>query len=382
MDKQPPFEGWDEGLGPYTPVIKNYKDGSPALYARGGADDGYAIFASILSIQTLKNQNIPHGKIIIIIEGSEESGSPDLMFYIENLKPRIGQPNFVICLDSGAGDYEHLWLTTSLRGIVIGTLTVSLLNEGVHSGAGSGIVADSFRVARMLLSRLEDENTGIIKLDALNVDIPQQRLDQTAATAQVLGSGVWTSLPRTHSEIQPTRNDVVEVILNKTWRPTLTVTGAGGLPQIEKAGNVLRPVTQLKISIRLPPTVDVELAKKAVKDLLESNPPYGAKVTVDMGHAGAGWAAPDVAPWLETALEDASKTYFGSSCLYQGEGGSIPFMGQLGAAFPKAQFAIMGLLGPNSNAHGPNEFLHIPYGKKLTMCVSELIARHAQVADN
>ena len=377
-DKQPPFEGWDEGLGPYTPVIRDYH-GSPALYGRGGADDGYAIYASIAAIQALKRQNVPHSRIVIIIEGSEESGSPDLMFYVENLKPRIGQPNFIICLDSGAGDYDHLWLTTSLRGIAIGTLTVSLLSEGVHSGAGSGIVADSFRVARMLLSRLEDENTGEIKLDALNVDIPQQRIDQTRVTAEVLGPRC-VAVPK-HDTVIPNSDDHVEILLNKTWRPTLTVTGAGGLPPIAKAGNVLRPVTQLKISVRLPPTLDVEVAKQAIKDLLESNPPYGARVTCDMGHAGSGWAAPDIADWLNDALQSSSKTYFGRQCLFQGEGGSIPFMGQLGAAFPKAQFAIMGLLGPNSNAHGPNEFLHIPYGKKLTMCVSELLAKHAAVPD-
>lgn len=381
MDKQPPFTGWDEGLGPYTPVIKNYKDGHPVLYGRGGADDGYAIFASITAIQALKRQNVPHGKIIVVIEASEESGSPDLMFYVDNLRDRIGQPNFVICLDSGAGNYEQLWLTTSLRGIVLGTLTVSLLNEGVHSGAGSGLVADSFRVARMLLSRLEDENTGEIKLAALNVDIPEQRIQQTRATAEVLGAGVFKGLPRTAESVQPIVDDVTELLLNKTWRPTLVITGASGLPAVEKAGNVLRPVTSLKISVRAPPTVDVEVAKKAVKELLESNPPYGAKVTCDMGHAGAGWAAPDIQDWVNNALQDASNAYFGKPCLFQGEGGSIPFMAQLGHAYPKAQFAIMGLLGPSSNAHGPNEFLHITYGKNLTMCVCELLAQHAVVAD-
>jgi acetylornithine deacetylase/succinyl-diaminopimelate desuccinylase-like protein len=380
MDKQPPFTGWDEGLDPYKPVIKNYKDGSPALYGRGGADDGYAIFASITAIQALKKQNIPHGRIIVVIEASEESGSPDLMFYIDRLKDRIGHPNFIICLDSGAGDYEHLWLTTSLRGIVIGTLTVSLLKEGVHSGSGSGVVADSFRVARMLLSRLEDEQTGEIKLDALKVDIPEQRIQQTRATAQALGQLCFTEMP-VHNGVAPVVNDMTELLLNKTWKPTLVVTGAAGIPPIEKGGNVLRPFTTLKLSIRLPPTLDVEKAKAAVKELLESNPPYGAQVTCTMGHAGSGWAAPDIKEWVNKALQEASHLYFGKECLFQGEGGSIPFMGQLGRAYPKAQFAIMGLLGPNSNAHGPNEFLHIPYGKKLTMCVSELLAQHADVVD-
>jgi len=361
-------------------VIKNYKDGSPALYGRGGADDGYAIFASITAIQALKKQNIPHGRIIVVIEASEESGSPDLMFYIDRLKDRIGHPNFIICLDSGAGDYEHLWLTTSLRGIVIGTLTVSLLKEGVHSGSGSGVVADSFRVARMLLSRLEDEQTGEIKLDALKVDIPEQRIQQTRATAQALGQLCFTEMP-VHNGVAPVVNDMTELLLNKTWKPTLVVTGAAGIPPIEKGGNVLRPFTTLKLSIRLPPTLDVEKAKAAVKELLESNPPYGAQVTCTMGHAGSGWAAPDIKEWVNKALQEASHLYFGKECLFQGEGGSIPFMGQLGRAYPKAQFAIMGLLGPNSNAHGPNEFLHIPYGKKLTMCVSELLAQHADVVD-
>ncbi len=370
LDKQPPMEPWAAGLGPWTPVIRDGK-----LYGRGASDDGYAAFASVTALAALANGSIPHARCVVIIEAAEESGSPDLPFYIEALKARIGTPSLVVCLDSGCGDYERLWSTTSLRGMVAGNLTVELLKEGVHSGDGSGVVASSFRVIRSLLSRLEDETTGHIKPSAFHGTIPEERRRQAGAVAEVLGDAVWNKMPLLPGA-RPMTTDRVEVVLNRTWLPMLSITGQAGMPPLESAGNVLRPMTALKLSLRLPPNVAAEPASAALKRLLEADPPYGARVSFVPEKAGSGWDAPPLAPWLEASTEAASLATFGKSACYFGEGGSIPFMGMLGQRFPKAQFLITGVLGPQSNAHGPNEFLEIKTAKRLTSCVARILADH------
>jgi acetylornithine deacetylase/succinyl-diaminopimelate desuccinylase-like protein len=372
LDKQPEFEGWQKGLGPWEPVMKGDR-----LYGRGGADDGYAAFASLTAIEALKQQKLEHARCVVLIEACEESGSYDLPYYIDALEKRIGDVSLVICLDSGCGNYDQLWSTTSLRGIAAGSLTVEVLKEGVHSGSGSGIVPSSFRVLRALLSRLEDEKTGKILPKEFHVDIPAQRITQAKATAQAMGDMVWKEFPWAGGT-KPMASDNSELLLNRTWRPTLSITGASGLPDPKDAGNVLRPRTTVKVSVRIPPTGDAEKATKALKTLFETDPPYGAKVHFETEGASAGWNAPELAPWLQDSVSRASKTYFGKDAVYMGEGGSIPFMGMLGKKFPKAQFLITGVLGPQSNAHGPNEFLHIPTGKKLTSCVAQVIHEHSK----
>ena len=372
LDKQPEMTGWSEGLGPWTPVLKGDK-----LYGRGGADDGYAIFGSVAALLALQEQNIPHARCVILIEACEESGSYDLPHYVDHLAPRIGNPSLVVCLDSGCGNYDQLWLTTSLRGMTGGELTVQVLEEGVHSGDASGVVPSSFRILRELLSRLEDPATGHIKPKELYADIPQQRIEQAKAAAGVLGKAVYEKFPFVDG-MHPATEDLTELVLNRTWRPQLAVTGAEGLPPLESAGNVLRPKTSVKLSLRVPPTLDGAKAGELVKQLLERGPPYGAKVTFKLEKDGSGWNAPQLSPWLEQAVADASQHYFGAPAAYMGEGGSIPFMGMLGAKFPQAQFLITGVLGPHSNAHGPNEFLHIPTGKKVSMVVADVVARHFQ----
>ncbi len=371
LDKQPEFEGWNDDLGPWEPVIKEGK-----LYGRGGADDGYAIFGSLTAIRALQEQGIPHARCVVVIEACEESGSYDLPYYIDTLAERIGHPSLVICLDAECGNYDQLWCTTSLRGNLVGTLKAQVLTEGAHSGSASGITASSFRVIRQLLDRVEDPLTGETRLASLEAVIPDQRLKQAQAAAAVLGDMVYRKLPFAGGT-QPINGDVVELLLNNTWRSTLSVTGAGGLPALGQAGNTLRPYTALKLSFRLPPTGDADLAATAVKEVLESDPPYGAEVSFDIESAMGGWHAPEVAPWLERSMQKASNDFFGAAAMYMGTGGSIPFMGMLGRRFPGVQFLITGLLGPNSNAHGPNEFLHIDTGKKLTMCVARVLADHA-----
>ncbi len=370
LDKQPEMAGWHPELDPWKPVLKGDK-----LYGRGGADDGYAAFASLAALKLLREQQIPHARCVILIETCEESGSYDLPFYIDALSERIGKPSLVVCLDSGCGNYDQLWCTTSLRGLASGVLQAQILTEGVHSGDASGIVPSTFRILRLLLERLEDSATGQILPQAFHAPIPQERLQQARAAAEVLGDSVHAKFPFI-GDAGPVDGELDQLILNRTWRPALSVTGADGLPPLANAGNVLRPQTALKLSLRLPPTVDGEVATRELKGLLEADPPYGAIVEFVPDQAATGWNAPALAPWLEEAMERASQTWFGGSAMYMGEGGSIPFMGMLGEKFPAAQFMITGVLGPNSNAHGPNEFLHIPTAKKLTGCVAEVIAAH------
>jgi acetylornithine deacetylase/succinyl-diaminopimelate desuccinylase-like protein len=316
---------------------------------------------------------------VILIEACEESGSFDLPAYIDHLAPRIGTPSLVVCLDSGCGNYDQLWCTTSLRGLVIGTLEVSLLTEGVHSGDGSGVIASTFRVARTLIDRLEDATTGAIKPVELAVTIPKERVLQAARAAEVLGDDIYTKFPLQPGVVPVTR-DPAELILNRTWRPALSVVGADGLPAIADAGNVLRPRTALKLSLRIPPRLDAKVAEALVEGLLTKDPPYGAKVSWKRGGANHGWDSPPLAPWLDAAIERGSKRHFGRPPALMGEGGSIPFMNMLGLKFPNAQFLITGVLGPGSNAHGPNEFLDLPTARKLTLVVADVLAEHAQQA--
>jgi acetylornithine deacetylase/succinyl-diaminopimelate desuccinylase-like protein len=373
LDKQPEMTGWDEGLGPWEPVIRGDR-----LYGRGGADDGYAIFGSLAAIQALQQQDVPHARCVVLIEACEESGSGDLPAYVDHLADRIGKPSLVVCLDSGCGNYEQLWCTTSLRGLAGGNLTVKVLEEGVHSGDASGIVPSSFRLLRQLLSRIEDSGSGRILIDSLHVDVPADRLAQAGKVAEVLGEEVYDKFPLLPgmTPMFDDRHDLSELVLNRTWRPALSITGVDGIPPLASAGNVLRPYTAVKLSLRLPPTLDGNRARDTHKDVLERDPPNGAQVTLDLEKASSGWNAPASAPWLERAIDTASNEFFGKPAIYMGEGGTIPFMGMLGEKFPAAQFMITGVLGPHSNAHGPNEFLHIPMGKRVTACVARVIAEH------
>ncbi|MBS0383884.1 MAG: M20/M25/M40 family metallo-hydrolase [Proteobacteria bacterium] len=370
LDKQPEMTGWAEGKGPWIPVLEGDK-----LYGRGGADDGYAMFGALAALLALKDQGLPHARAVIVIEASEESGSPDLPHYVEALADRIGSPSLVVCLDSGCGDYERLWLTTSLRGLVGGTLRVDVLSEGVHSGDASGVVPSSFRILRQLLARLENVETGEVIVKQLHGDIPAGRIAQAKAAAQALGDQVYAKFPFVKG-MNPANDDLVELVLNRTWRPALSVVGLDGAPQPANAGNVLRPFTAAKLSMRLPPTVDAEQAARRMSKILTDDPPYGARVSFQVEEPGTGWNAPETAPWLASALEDASHASWGQPMAMMGEGGSIPFMAMLGAKFPQAQFVVTGVLGPNSNAHGPNEFLHLPTGKRVTETVARVLAAH------
>jgi acetylornithine deacetylase/succinyl-diaminopimelate desuccinylase-like protein len=370
LDKQPEFTGWLPGLGPWEPVIRDGK-----LYGRGGADDGYAVFSSLTAIAALKAQGIPLARCVLMIEASEESGSIHLPAHLDALGERIGEPSLLICLDAECGNYDQLWSTTSLRGNLVGQLTVRVLTEGAHSGLASGIAPAPFRIIQLLLERLEDSATGNFRLAELHADIPKDRRAQIAAAATVLGPRILDKIPFIDGA-QPLSADPEQLLINNTWQPTLAITGADGLPPTRNAGNVLLPEIALKISLRLPPTVDPVSAGRIVRTVLERDPPYGAQVTFNPESSTGGWNASAFAPWFEQSMQRASKHVFGRDPVYFGGGGSIPFLRMLGERFAHTQFFVTGVLGPHSNAHGPNEFLHIDYATRLTECVSLVLADH------
>ena len=370
LDKQPEMTGWADGFGPWTPRLEGDK-----LYGRGGADDGYAMFSALSALLALREQGVPHARCVILIEACEESGSYDLPAYVDHLAARLGSPSLVVCLDSGCGNYDQLWLTTSLRGLVSGTLKARVLTEGVHSGHASGVVPSSFRIMRQLVSRLEDEATGAVRPAEFYSQIPADRVTQARRAAAALGDAVYTEYPFAPG-VSPMGDDLTELVLNRTWRPQLAVTGIAGLPSPGDAGNVLLPFTEAKLSLRLPPTVDAEGAGARLCTLLEKDPPYGAQVELSLESSASGWNAPALASWLEQSLARASEAAFGAPPAYMGEGGSIPFMAMLGEKFPQAQFVVTGVLGPHSNAHGPNEFLHIPTGQRVTAVIAQILADH------
>jgi acetylornithine deacetylase/succinyl-diaminopimelate desuccinylase-like protein len=332
----------------------------------------------------LDAQGVARPRCVGVIETCEESGSYDLPAYLDTLAPRMGNVQLVIALDSGCGNYDQLWATTSLRGLVNGTLTVKVLNEGVHSGDAGGIVPSSFRVARALLDRVDDARTGTVGAPAFQCEIPPARTIQARQAAEILGDALWQRFPWASCAsgqgelVQPPTRDKVELILNRTWRASLSVIGADGLPPTASAGNVLRPETVLKLSLRIPPAVDGATATRALKQILESDPPHNADVRFDADTGATGWNAPEFAPWLAESLNEASLACYGKPTAYMGEGGTIPFMGMLGAKFPAAQILVTGVLGPKSNAHGPNEFLHVPYAKRLCAVIALTMAACAR----
>lgn len=375
LDKQPESTGWDANKGPWTPVIENDR-----LYGRGAADDGYAMFASLWAVRLLHDAGLPYPTCRLIIETAEESGSPDLPACLNHLGERLGNPGLVVCLDSGCANYEQLWVTTSLRGMLSGDLTVNVLDAGVHSGDASGVVPSSFRIARALLDRIEDTATGEITLPALQATIPEERQQQAETAAAVIGDELAGKFPFTGATHALTQ-DPATLILNRTWRPWLEIIGAAGLPPSGEAGNVLRPDTTLRLSMRLPPTVSSHTAARAMADALTAEPPYNATVSFTSGGGADGWDAPAFSGWLGNSLERASQNWFGKPAVFMGEGGSIPLMNLLAGKFPAAKFLVTGVLGPGSNAHGPNEFLHLPMARRLTAVVAEALQAQATTTE-
>jgi acetylornithine deacetylase/succinyl-diaminopimelate desuccinylase-like protein len=371
LDKQPPVGGWADGLGPWTPVIRDGR-----LYGRGAADDGYSGYAAIAAIEGVRAAGGSHARSVVLLETSEESGSPDLAPYLVHLKEQLGDVTLVVCLDSGGNDYSRLWITTSLRGLVSADVTVRVLNSGAHSGMASGVVPSSFRIMRTLLDRIENSATGEVLVPEMHVDIPSHRVEEArvsaAAAAGTLGS-IWPFAAGT----RPVSDDDLELVLNNSWRPTLSVIGASGMPEPLHAGNVLRPFTTLSLSFRLPPTSDSAASLESLRKALTSDVPYGAQVEITRSDIADGWDAPALAPWLRTAVDEVSTTVFDAPWGTIGLGGSIPFMGLLAETYPEAQFVVTGACGADSNIHVPNEWLHLGQAARVTASVGHVLHAHA-----
>lgn len=372
LDKQPPVGGWSEGLGPWTPVVRDGR-----LYGRGSADDGYSGYAAVTALEAIHAAGGRHARSVILLETGEESGSPDLPRYLAHLEDRMGRVSFVVCLDSGGNDYERLWQTTSLRGLLQVRLTVRVLDSAQHSGLASGIVPSSFRILRRLLERIEDAETGEIKLAELNAPIPANRRSEAEAAVRSAPGTVRSAFPLA-AGMRPAAEDELELLLNSGWRPALSVIGASGFPEPEHAGNVLRDATTLALSLRLPPTADSAAALAAVEKAVTTDVPYSAQVSVSGVEHADGWNAPDSAPWLSAALEKVGDEIFGAPSHSLSLGGSIPFMVQLARKYPEAQFLVTGALGPDSNAHVPDEWLHLAHARRITEAIAHILDAHAR----
>ncbi|MDH5821950.1 M20/M25/M40 family metallo-hydrolase [Luteimonas sp. RD2P54] len=366
LDKQPPMEGWTRGRSAWTPELEGDR-----LYGRGGADDGYAPFAAVTALLALREQGLAHARCLLLVETCEESGSDDLPHYIAHLAGRIGTPAAVVALDAGCGNWSQLWLTTSLRGQVAGRLQVRVLDAGVHSGDASGVVPSPFRIARNLLDRIEDPASGEVIAD-FAAEVPEWRRREAGEAGTMLGEDFHRFLPF-HAGARPVTGDVAALMLNRAWRPQLAVTGVSGLPPVERAAAVMTPAVALKLSLRLPPTLDPQAAAQALQRRLQADPPYGAEVRFDIDMVSPGWHAPPLPAWLRDALDDASRAGFGQPVALMGGGGGIPFLAMLGERFPDAGFVVTGVLGPESNAHGPDEFLHLPTAKRVTAAVAHVL---------
>jgi acetylornithine deacetylase/succinyl-diaminopimelate desuccinylase-like protein len=372
LDKQPSVGEWSEGLDPWQPVIRDGR-----LYGRGAVDDGYSGYAATLAIEAVRAAGGEHARAVVLLETGEESGSPDLPAYMEQLAERLGEVSLVVCLDAGGGDYERLWVTNSLRGLAQATVTVSVLDTPEHSGLASGIVPSSFRILRVLLDRIEDAETGAIKLPAMNVEMPAERRAEIEALAKA-DPGAPARQHRLLDGVRPAATDDVELILNNTWRPTLSVVGASGLPEPASAGNVLRTSTTLKLSFRLPPTADSQAALAQLRQALTTDVPYNARVELDDVIAQDGWNAPALAPWLSEALDAVGDSVLGQRHQGIGIGGAVPFMTMLGERYPEAQFLVTGALGVDSNMHVPDEWLNLAFAEKVTEAIAHVLDAHAR----
>jgi acetylornithine deacetylase/succinyl-diaminopimelate desuccinylase-like protein len=373
LDKQPALGEWSAGLGPWQPVLRDGR-----LYGRGAVDDGYAGYAAVSALEAVRASGGQHSRTVILLETGEESGSPDLPVYLEHLDDWLGDVNLVVCLDAGGGtDRERLWLTASLRGMVTATVSVRVLEAGVHSGIASGIVPDSFRIMRELLNRLEDPATGRVKVAEMNVPIPAARQADALALAALEPDAVGRGIPFLPG-MSAASPDPVQLILNNTWRPALSVTGADGLPESRLAPAVLRPATSLRLSFRIPPTADAERVRDALVKAVTVDVPYGAQVEVHDFVTLNGWNAPMPSPWLADVLDELTGPVFSQPYRQLGIGGGIPFMEMLGHRYPHADFVVTGATGTDSNMHVPDEWLDIKYAEQVTAAVAYILDAHAR----
>ena len=360
------MEPWMEGLGPTSPVVIDNK-----LYGRGSNDDGYAPFALFLAIKNALEQGAELPRITLVLETEEESGSDFLEYLLDKCSKWIGTPDLCICLDSGVLDYNTLWLTSSLRGVVTFNLKVTTTKNGVHSGSGGGIVPESFRVANSLLDRIEDPITR--RIPFLEVDIPEMYVEESKKVMEIVGDKLHQDMGLSAGCKPFSEDNLPEMYLNNTWRPALAVTGAEGLPPLASAGNVLRPYTSIRCAVRLPPSKDPKEAYEEIVKILTEDPPYGATVEVSAVGYGGGFYMKNISDKTMSAINSATNDFFGKDSSSYGDGGSIPFLKLLGEKFTSAEIIAIGVAGYECNQHLPNEFLNLTYAKEFICVLSHAL---------
>jgi acetylornithine deacetylase/succinyl-diaminopimelate desuccinylase-like protein len=367
LDKQPASAPWHEDTDPFVATRSG-----DLLYGRGVVDDGYSLPCALLALESLAQAGLEYPRTTVIIEASEESGSPDLDAHIDALMSLLGDVELVICLDSGGLDDRRLWVTTSLRGNLVLTVDVEVLQHGVHSGSAGGVVPSSFRIMRQILDRLEDSTTGEVIPDFLRPSIPSSVLEHALELANDLDDPLARAFPIVDGLVLDGSSGE-ERIVRQTWGPSVAYTGVDGMPPLKDGGNVLRPHTTVKISLRLPPTIEAASAQESLVDLLSSDPPSGSRVTVRAETPANGWVAPPFSRLVAGALEEGSRAGFHELPGFCGEGGSIPFLSTLVDRFPHAQVVATGALIPGSNAHGPDESLQISTAVGVCTAVAHLL---------
>ena len=312
-------------------------------------------------------------RVVLVLETEEESGSPNLVALLKQAKDFIQEPSVCFCMDSGAFDYEQMWMTSSLRGICIIDATIECGAAGYHSGEVGGIVPETFRVVRTLLDRLDSKETGDVCAE-LQCEAPQWKKDEAKAMAKLAGPTMHDKYPVLDGVKYCSQDDLEALYLKSTWQPNMSITGIDGLPPIAMAGNVIRPKTGVRISMRLPPTCNPQQAHDILVEKLTKDVPYNAKVTLAGGHTGAGWCMKDLSPKLAQDIKDAGAAFYngkptGSFAI----GGSIPFLSELEIMYPTTEIVAFGVLGPGANAHGPNEMIHLPYTRRLTCSLAHIM---------
>lgn len=374
LDKQPWGAGWEEGLLPTDPVIRG-----DYMYGRGSSDDGYSAFACMLAVKSVQTAGGKLPRVVLVLETEEESGSPNLLTLLALAEPVIQKPDACFCMDSGALDYDQLWLTSSLRGICIVDCQIEAGKVGYHSGETGGIIPETFRIARILLDRIDDSKTGEVCKD-FQVEVPDFKQKEADSLAEQYGEKLFRKY-NVHEGVHYMQEDnIPELYLNNVWRPNLSITGAEGLPPIVAAGNVLRPTTTVRCSLRLCPTFDAHKANEILSEKLSKDPPYNAKITLHGGHAGSGWCQRQLDEWLHNSLNEAGKKFFdGKEYGSYGEGGSIPFLNELQKKYPDTQIVAMGLVGPGANIHGPNENINLVYAKKIVKTLAHVIGESGKI---
>ena len=364
-DKQPHGEGWDEDKSPINPVII---DGH--LYGRGSADDGYALFSILTAIKTCQDYNCPMPRICCIFEGAEESTDAHLTYYFNKLMPVLGNNIIVfIPLDSGCSDYNHLWITNSLRGFCDFEINIETLENECHYGPeASGIIAENMFLIRKIFDGILDSTNGEVKLKEFHVDkIPEIIDEQMNKEIEVVGDDFIKNIPL-YEGVSPLSTDVRQLMINSRWKPTCNILGIDNCPKISDNGFGINPTMKVRMSMRIPPGIDINKAIESFKTALSENTYFGAKVSLASYDFGEGAVFANMSNKCKTILNKASLEFFENEGLFMGGAGSIPFITYFQSKYPKSDIICTGILGNDSNEHGPNENLNIDAAKKL-ICV-------------